>query len=66
MITGYVRQKYNVVVAEKRVGTALSAVSPRYTAQRRTSTIRGVNPIPYRANYFGHKLHTDQNEKLVM
>ena len=25
-----------------------------------------MNPIPYRADYFGHKLHIDQNEKLVM
>jgi len=24
-----------------------------------------VNPVPYRANYFGEKLHFDQNEKLV-
>jgi len=27
---------------------------------------RAVNLIPYRADYFGHKLHIDQNEKLVM
>ena len=65
-MTGYVRQKHNVPVAEKRVGAALSVVSPQYTAQRRTSTTRAVNPIPYRADYFGHKLHIDQNEKLVM
>ncbi len=26
-----------------------------------------MNPIPYfAADYFGHKLHVDQNEKLVM
>ena len=25
-----------------------------------------VNPVVYRANYFGEKLHFDQNEKLVM
>ena len=25
-----------------------------------------MNPVPYRADYFGHKLHIDQNEKLVM
>ena len=61
-----IRQKHNVAIAEKRVGVALSMVSPRYTAQRRTSTTRAVNPIPYRADYFGHKLHIDQNEKLVM
>ena len=41
-------------------------VSPRYTAQSRRSTTIAVNPIPYRADYFGHKLHIDQNEKLVM
>lgn len=27
---------------------------------------RHTNPIPYHAEYFGHKLHIDQNEKLVM
>ena len=25
-----------------------------------------MNPTPYNADYFGHKLHADQNEKLVM
>ena len=72
MMTGYVtliflvRQKHNVAIAEKKVGAALSMVSPRYTAQSRRSTTIAVNPIPYRADYFGHKLHIDQNEKLVM
>jgi len=27
---------------------------------------RNFNPLPYHAEYFGHKLHMDQNEKLVM
>ena len=66
MMTGYVRQKHNFPLAEKRVGAALSMVSPRYTAQSRRSTTIAVNPIPYRADYFGHKLHIDQNERLVM
>ena len=26
---------------------------------------RLLNPIPYYAQYYGHKLHVDQNEKLV-
>ena len=65
-MTGYVRQKHKVAIAEKRNGAALSMVSPRYTAQRRTSTTRAVNPIPYRADYFGHKFHIEQNERLVM
>ena len=41
-------------------------VSPGYRAQRRSSITRAVNPIPYKADYFGHKLHIDQNEKRVM
>ena len=27
---------------------------------------KNLNPIPYHAEYFGHKLHMDQNEKLNM
>ena len=27
---------------------------------------RNLNPSPYYAKYMGHKLHIDQNEKLVM
>ena len=65
-MTVYVRQKHNVAIAGERVGAALSMVSPRYTAQRRTSTTRVVNLIPCRADYFGHKVHIDQNERLVM
>ena len=25
-----------------------------------------MNPIPYHVEYFGHKLHMNQNEKLAM
>ena len=57
MMTGYLRQKHNVVIAEKRV-------SSQFTAQRRTSTAGTVNLISYREDYFGHKLHIDQNENL--
>lgn len=28
--------------------------------------MRNLNPVPYNAEYMGHKLHLDQNEKLVM
>ncbi len=28
--------------------------------------MKNINSIPYFAEYFGHKLHMDQNEKLVM
>ena len=41
-------------------------MNPGYHHARRTSTARQINPVPYHACYFGHKLHVDQNEKLVM
>ena len=52
-------------VSEPRVGEALSRQHPGYHHARRTATARQMNPVPYRANYFGHKLHIDQNEKFV-
>ena len=53
-------------VSECGVGTSLRTVNTTYQHARRTATARQMNPIPYRADYFGHKLHIDQNEKLVM
>ncbi len=41
-------------------------MNPTYHRQRQTQTARQLNSIPYQASYFGHKLHIDQNEKLVM
>lgn len=55
----------SIIVGEKRVGQALSSVSPVYTQHRRNHSYRQLNPTPYYAEYFGHKLHLDQNEKLV-
>ena len=65
-MTGYVKQKYGMRIAQNRIGKALATVAPNYHQRRRTATARLINPIPYRADYFGHKLHIDQNEKLVM
>ena len=53
-------------VAEKRVGEALKQVAPHYHVARQKNTARQLNPLPYIADYFGQKLHIDQNEKLVM
>lgn len=53
-------------IGEQRVGQSLQRVNPEYSHARRASTDRHINPIPYTADYFGHKLHVDQNEKLVM
>ena len=65
MITGYLRQKHNVAIAENRVDTALSIESLQFRTQKKSSSARAVNIIPYRADYFGHKLNIEQNEKLM-
>ena len=64
-MTGLLRSK-GIVVSEQRVGKSLALVSPVYHQARMTATARQTNPVPYRAEYFGQKLHIDQNEKLVM
>ena len=46
MTTKCVGLKHNVAIAGKRVGTALSMVSPQNAAQRRTSETRLVNQTP--------------------
>ena len=53
-------------VAVQRVGKSLRRVKPDHHYMRRTCTERQTNPVPYRANYFGEKVHVDQNEKCVM
>lgn len=53
-----------VKVAESRVAQSLRRVAPTQYEQRRTDTLDRLNPAPYIALYFGHKLHIDQNEKL--
>ena len=65
-MSGYIRQKHGGKIGERRVGTMLRNVAPHYHNRRVHDTARLLNPIPYRADYFGHKLHIDQNEKLVM
>ena len=45
---------------------ALKYDAPLHRQARNNNTARMLNPIPYRADHFGHKLHLDQNEKLVM
>lgn len=55
----------NIYVSQERVRQSLSRVSPAYHLSRVVGTERHINPIPYHADYFGHKIHFDQNEKLV-
>ena len=55
-----------VVAGDKQIGQCLASVQPYYHHRRLTKTESETNPHLYFAEYFGHKLHIDQNEKLCM
>ncbi|KAF5891679.1 uncharacterized protein DAT39_018598 [Clarias magur] len=61
---GYLSTK-GIHAAEGRIGSVLKEVHRPYHEARRQGA-RNLNPLPYHAEYMGHKLHLDQNEKLVM
>ena len=64
MITGHLLAAKGLHVSEIRVGESLKRVCPTGHAARRTNIVNRMNPVRYCADYFGHKLHLDQNEKL--
>ena len=51
-------------VSQNRVSKSLKRVAPAAMSARENLTYRHLNPLPYRASFFGEKLHLDQNEKL--
>lgn len=53
-------------IGEKRVENVMRKLAPRQHQARQMNIARQLNPIPYKANYFGQNIHIDQNEKLVM
>ncbi len=53
-------------VGDKRIGRILRHVARGYHGRRQQLAHRQINPVPYYAQYPGHKMHIDQNEKLVM
>ena len=58
-------QVQGTFASECRVRESLSWVAPIYHHHRQRGAERQINPQPYTAEYHGHKLHMDQNEKLV-
>ena len=65
MMTGYSRQKHNIKVGDTRPAKALKAAAPINNQSCRSRNSQAVNPIPYPVYYFGHKIHFEQNEKLI-
>ena len=62
---GYLKSK-GVHTSVQKVASALREVAPTHHDARARGTATFLNPIPYTALYAGHKVHIDQNEKLVM
>lgn len=54
-----------IIVGEQRLRQSMIRVAPVYSQQRRNYSYHQLNPTPYYAEYHGHKLHCDQNEKLI-
>ena len=53
-------------VGQGRVDESLQRANLSYHHAHRTGRARSMNLMPYHADYFGHKIHVDQNQKLVI
>ena len=65
MMTGHIRHSTGLPLGVNNVGRALKWVNPQNYREQETSTTRQLNATPYYAEYFGHKLHLDQNKRLI-
>ena len=65
MLTGALRSK-GIHVSEVKIGQALKRIDPSSHSKQQETAGRSLNPKCYSANYFGHKVHLDQNEKISM
>ena len=57
---------YLISIGEQKVSMLLLCVAPESYEHCWSNTTDRTIPTPYIARYFGHKIHLDQNEKLVM
>ena len=65
MLTGALLIK-GIHVGETKIEKILKEFNPNAQKARQYSAGRSLNPKVYKADYFGHKIHYDQNEKLGM
>ena len=65
MMKGFLKST-GIDAGDRRVGKVLSLVSPVNQMAGCANVQRNINPVPYKADYLGHKLHIDQNEKVAM
>ena len=62
---GYVSATKGCRVSERQLKLFLPAIAPVGHYARQTSSLERSNPAVYSARCFGHKMHIDQNEKLI-
>ena len=64
MMAGYIRSKGQVLNRSQiRESLQRQRINPTDHQRRR---VRVRNPIPYNAAYYGHKLHCDQNSRILL
>ena len=64
MMKGYLRGCKGINISEQKL-KIMPSISPLSHYSRQSNYHEQRNPAIYLARYFGHKLHMDQNEKLV-
>ena len=63
MLKGYLSSTKNMDVSERKLKNLMPAINFQGHCDR--DSHERTNPRLYISLYFGHKLHIDQNEKLV-
>ena len=64
MLRGYIRSK-GVLASERQLKSSLPRMFPTWHQERWLNSQERSNPSIYIAQYFGQKIHFDQNEKLI-
>ena len=62
MLTGYLRSK-GTSISENTVAKVTKKIYPYHASERHFKAAQNLNPNLYHADYFGQKLHVDQNQK---
>ena len=65
MMKGYLIGCKGINISERKLKKIMPSISPVSHSSRQSNSYERRNPAIYSAHYFGHKLHMDQNEKLV-
>ena len=65
MIKGYLKGNKGINVSERKLKVIMPSLAPVDYSLRQSNSQERRNPAIYSARYFGHKIHLDQNEKLI-